>query len=126
MPVDLHLVHGTHRKHRHGAVDDGPEATGRPIKPACVRGRAAVIWKEYRERAFWLSAVESHILAAWCLMTVELENGLDAMPAARIGQWRALASELGFPQARAMFGKERVKPEAKTNPQDPSAEFFDD
>jgi len=125
MPVDLHLVDGTYRKHRHGAADAAcRQPTGRPIKPAFVKGRAGTLWKEYRDRAFWLSEVESHLLAAWVVLTVEIEKDLDAMSAARISQWRALASELGFPpSARARFAPGGDKPKGK---QDPTAEFFDD
>ncbi len=122
-PVDLHVVDGTYRKDRHGAAENAPQPTGTPIRPKFVKGRAAKIWDEYVERAFWLTEAESHILAAWCLMTVELEKDIDRMTAARIGQWRTLAAELGLtPSARARLGQ--GSDGKKSKKKDPTAEFF--
>jgi hypothetical protein len=79
-----------------------PQPAGRPIKPQFLKGRPARLWIEYVDRAFWLTAAESHIFAAWCCLAVEFERDPDRMPAARIGQWRALTAELGLtPSSRS-------------------------
>ena len=40
--------------------DDEPIASGRPVKPPKLRGRAAKLWDEVVEFAFWLAAADSY------------------------------------------------------------------
>ena len=121
-PVGLHVVAGTYRQDRHEVAENAPEPTGRPIKPKFLKGRAAKVWAEYVDIAFWLTEAESHILAVWCSLTAEIESSVALMPAARISQWRTLAAELGLtPSARARLGQEGGKKDGKKGP---AAEFF--
>ena len=77
-PAGLHLVDGTFRPGRHETSESAPNPTGRPIKPKFLKGRAAKIWDEYVERAFWLTDVESHILAVWCGLTAAVERRAES------------------------------------------------
>ena len=118
-PKPTHLKVITGNPGRRPLNENAPQPTGRPIKPAFVRGRAAKIWAEYVERAFWLTEAESHILAAWCSLTAELEKDIDRMTASRISQWRTLAAELGLtPSSRVRLGQGGDK-------KNPAAEFFE-
>jgi len=53
------------------------------------------------EIGFWLTAAESALLGAWCQLSVEVEEDLGEMQAAKINAWRMMGAELGFsPTAR--------------------------
>ena len=82
-----------------------PEATGRPIKPTKLRGRAAQLWDEVVDVAWWLTAADGYKLHIWCALQAEFEKAPTKMVAARISQLRAAGSELGLdPASRARLG----------------------
>ncbi|MEQ9642515.1 MAG: hypothetical protein RIM84_20980 [Alphaproteobacteria bacterium] len=101
----LHLVEGTLNVTRHRARTSEPTAAGAPIRPTWLGTRAAKFWDEQAAIAWWLTGADSLKLAAWCALSAELSRGVGRMTAARLGQWRALGSELGFdPAGRARLG----------------------
>ena len=121
-PTQLLVVKNTLRSGRHAGRQDEVQPEGELVKPAFLRGRAGRIWKEYGSRCFWLTAADSHIFAAWCAISAELERGVGKVPAARIAQWRGLGGDLGIgPSARARIGTtQRPK-----RPRTPADKFFD-
>jgi phage terminase small subunit len=101
--------------------DDEPIASGRPVKPPKLRGRAAKLWDEVVEFAFWLAAADSYKLHIWCELQAEFEQDSGRMLSSRIAQLRAVGSELGLdPAARA-----RLKTGPTNDKKDPAAEFLD-
>lgn len=120
-PTDLHVIAGTLDMSRHANRENEPRPAGKPEKPKWLRGKGSRIWDELIGIGSWLTAAESLKLAAFCQMSVEVAGGIEDMTAARIAQWRALGSELGFdPSARARLG---VKSTA-TKTADPAEKFF--
>lgn len=86
--------------------DAEPEADGRPVKPARLRGRSSTLWDEAVKRAPWLAAADSYKLHVWVALQAEFEKAPTRMVASRIAQLRALGSELGFdPSSRTRIGK---------------------
>jgi hypothetical protein len=97
-----------------------PIVTGKPIKPAKLRGRAAELWDEICAIAFWLTAADSYKIYVWCELHAEFERSPRKMIAGRIGQLRAAGSELGLdPTARARLGSKTEKEQ-----QDPTANYL--
>ena len=118
-PTVLRLIQGNAGKRRIGASDPSPQ--GAPVKPKALAGPAAKLWDERIAKAFWLTWADTDKAAMWCLLQAEFYASEGAMIAARIGQLRALGSELGFdPSSRARLGASGANPEK----QDPAAEFL--
>ena len=122
-PTDLHIVNGTYRPTEHADRADEPTPKGEPVRPKFLRGKAAAIWDHYAEVGYWLTEADSHALAMWSSLCVEMERGVSKMVASRIAQWRNLASELGFlPGSRsrinvgAALGKPKGKDESGNDP----------
>lgn len=100
----LHIVDGTYEPSRHDGRMDGPEATGKPVKPK-LRAAASRIWDRSAERFHWLTAADSDKLALYCQLMAEFEKDPEEMTTARIGQLRNLGSELGGdPVSRTRMG----------------------
>ena len=113
-PVELRLIEGNRGKR--GIPEDVPQAEGKPVKPAWLKGRAAALWAEYAPQLHWLARVDSEMLAAWCALTAEFQKRPEAMTAARIGQMRTLAAELGMsPSSRTRLGVKPLSGNRKTD-----------
>ena len=94
---------------------------GPPEKPPGLRGKAAQLWDSRIAKAFWLTWADSEKAGMWCMLQAEFYASKGTMIAARIGQLRALGSELGFdPASRARIGSDAKPKETK----DPTAEFL--
>lgn len=92
----LHLLQGTARADRHKNRKFEPHISGKPEKPDFLIGRASELWDFYAEIGYWLTKADTHELAAWSSMCVEIETDLKKMSSVRISQWRLLAASLGF------------------------------
>ena len=100
-PVKLHLVDGTFRPDRHAAPAE-TDPQGPLERPAKLNGRAAQLWDTYMARAHWLTWADGPKALMWVHMQAEFERSPAKMVASRIGQLRALGSELGLdPASRA-------------------------
>lgn len=122
-PTRLHLVEGTANPTRHKNRKQEPQPTGKPVKPAFVKGKAAKLWAEYSRIGFWLTEADSHALAVWCALGAEIEKDVERMNSSRISQWRTLSSELGFlPASRSRLngGKDDDSEKGK----DPRGQFY--
>lgn len=120
-PTHLRLVTGNAGK-RPVKAEAAPTADDPPEKPPGMDGEASAIWDLQIKRAHWLTWADSHKAAMWCLLQAEFYASEGQMVAARIGQLRALGSELGFdPTSRARIGHGGSPEKSK----DPTAEFFD-
>lgn len=94
---------------------------GRPVKPKVLKRPAAKFWDQFIAPAFWLTEADTQKAFMWCCLAAEFEAGPDKMVASRIGQLRALGSELGFdPVARARLG---TRDNGKKK--DPTERFFE-
>ena len=97
-----------------------PVAEGTPQKPPRLSGRAAALWDEVVAHAVWLRAPDAFKLHIWCALQAEFERAPTKMIAARIGQLRALGSELGLdPSSRV-----RLATGQDLGPDDPAARFL--
>jgi hypothetical protein len=126
-PKHLHVVDGTFNVTRHGprdAVGD-PENDGPPVKPRYLKGRASKLWDEAVGVFWWLDVGDGYKLGLWCSLQSEFEDAPEKMVASRIGQLRALGSELGVDRSsRERLGVKNGGPKKKTeNPDDPSSFF---
>lgn len=88
-----------------------PIPTGEPMpggaieKPDTLEGAPSVLWDRFIARAFWLTWADGPKALMWVHLQAEFERGPGEMQSARIGQLRALGSELGLdPAARARLG----------------------
>lgn len=119
-PTFLKLVGGNAGKRPMPANDPMPE--GAPVKPKGLRGNASKLWDDRIVKAFWLTWADTDKAAMWCMLQAQWYASKGAMVAARIGQLRALGSELGFdPASRARIGGNAKPKESK----DPASEFLD-
>ncbi len=119
-PTHLRLVGGNAGKRPLTKAEPTPEY-GPPEKPPGIDGEAAALWDLRIARAHWLTWADTDKAAMWCLLQAEFYASEGQMVAARIGQLRALGSELGFdPSSRARIGA-GGRSEKKD---DPTAEFF--
>lgn len=117
-PTELHLVEDTLNVTRHRDRKAEPKPTGRPVKPAYVKGRAAKIWKQDLAIAYWLTAADARPFAEWCRMSAELET-TDKDPAWR-AQWRMIGQELGFFNA----SRSKINVESNGKKKDDSDKFY--
>lgn len=76
-----------------------PHPDGKPSPPTPLRGRPLALWRRFVSRAWWLTATDSPKAWLWCHLHAEAEESVAKMTAARLGQLRALGSELGFDPA---------------------------
>lgn len=106
-PTALHVVEGTYNTTRHKDRQNEPATKSGLIKPKFLKGRASKLWDEYAPRLWWLGDADSHHLAVYCGLVAEYERGPDQMLAARIGQMRAFAGELGIAAARSKFNAKK-------------------
>ncbi len=120
-PTILHLVDGTMNVTRHKGREGEPRPDGRPIRPKKLLKRQAELWAEYVDTAFWLTKHDGPKALVWVCLQAEFEKDPAGMIPARIGQLRAVGSELGLdPASRArMGGSGSSKPKSKED------EFFD-
>ena len=125
-PTALHLIDGTFRADRHKEqLANEPVATGRPIKPKTLRGRASTIWDEYIERAPWLGEADTHALLAFCCLEAELERAPTKFVASRYSQLRSYGIRLGLdPSARASLGARAPKPNDGPKKKTPASRYF--
>ena len=99
-----------------------PLPDGRPECPKSLTGRARRYWEQYIDKAFWLTFADTQKAVMWCHLAAEFERDPERMIAARIGQLRALGSELGFdPASRARLGST----DGSVKKKDPAAQYFD-
>lgn len=103
------------REERAIVADDPPE------KPPGMDPEPGALWDLFVKRAHWLTWADTHKAAMWCLLQAEFYASDGQMVAARIGQLRALGSELGFDPVSRDRMRLGGNPEKKA---DPSAEFF--
>lgn len=65
----------------------------------------AYLWDTWIVRCFWLTWADTPKALMWCHLQAEFERAPFRMKSARIGQLRALGSELGLdPASRARLG----------------------
>jgi hypothetical protein len=83
--------------------------------PKGLKGDAAWAWKRYISPAQWLDASREAAAIAFCTLWAEFRKAPDRFPAAKHGQLRAYAGDLGLGDAR---GQRPRKPAAD--------EFFDE
>jgi hypothetical protein len=69
-------------------------------KPAYLTGKAAAAWKEFIVPAAWLDGSRAPAAILFCELWSEFRMSPIVFPAARIGQLRALMSELGLTDER--------------------------
>ena len=82
-----------------------PVPTDRPRPPVKMTGRPAELWKRYIAKAWWLADADSPKAWLWCELQSQAEADPVGFLSARIGQLRALGSELGLdPASRARMG----------------------
>jgi hypothetical protein len=82
-----------------------PRPDGRPRAPTPLQGRPLALWRRFINKAWWLTEADSPKAWLWCHLQAEAEEDVAKMTAARIGQLRALGSELGFdPSSRTRLG----------------------
>ena len=106
-PVKLRLVDGTHNTSRHGKLAEAKEKAeqaatsfGKIEKPAYLKGQAAKAWSEFITPAGWLDGSRAPAAILFCELWAEFRESPIKFPAARIGQLRALMSELGLSDER--------------------------
>lgn len=91
-----------------------PIPQGAVERPSGLRGKPGQLWDKFIARAFWLTWADSTKAAMWCHLQAEFEKSPVNMVASRIGQLRALGSELGFdPSSRARLGTGSSAPKSK-------------
>jgi hypothetical protein len=99
-PTVVKLVAGNPGKRPLQAGEPLPD--GAPSPPIAMQGRPRALWRRYIVKAWWLTSADAPKAWLWCEMQAEAEENPRAMTAARIGQLRALGSELGMdPASRA-------------------------
>ena len=119
-PTHLRLVLGGKKPTAPGARN-GATAVGPAVKPKGLTAGAAKCWDRTISQAHWLTWADADKAALWCFLQAEFEASKGAMIAARIGQLRALGSELGLdPASRARLGVDFAGPDGA----DPADEFF--
>src|SRR6185312_16415805 len=95
----------------HPGSTDRPSAPDRPRPPVKLTGRARGVWNKHIAAAHWLTSADALKAWAFCQLQAQFEEDPSAFTAARIGQWRALGSELGLdPTSRARLGVEPAAP----------------
>ena len=121
-PRHLRLVDGTHRTTRHGdageakaGIEQSAAAFGALERPKSLKGHALTAWKQWIEPAAWLDGSRQPAAILFCRLWSEYEGNPVAFQSARIGQLRALMSELGLTDERNRV----VAPEKQRD------EFFD-
>jgi hypothetical protein len=96
---------------------DEPRPTGALERPAKLSKTVGRLWDTWIARCFWLTWADSPKALMWCHLQAEFERSPKNMTASRIGQLRALGSELGLdPGSRARLGTKGgtgAKPETK-------------
>jgi phage terminase small subunit len=117
-PTLLRIVTGNASKR---PLPEGePDPGGKPIKPKWLKSRAAVLWDEVLEFAFWLTVADSYKLAAWCDRQADFERKRKSWTAADRREHRSAGSELGLdPSSRARMG---TKPNGVKK--DPADQYF--
>jgi len=96
-PNVVKLVTGTARTDR--MQPDGPDPSGKPVKPNWLTGRGAELWAEVMAFATWLTPADAYKLAAWCDRQAEFEVSRHAWTAADRREHRASGSEIGLDPA---------------------------
>jgi hypothetical protein len=119
-PDHLHVVDGTRRKDRHGDPDENPEPptnTEGLDPPKKLSKRKQELWDQYIRWTPWLTQFDVPTAHMWVELRAEFERSPAKFVAARIGQLRALTSELGLNHLKA----------ATSNPSTgkPNDELFD-
>jgi len=90
------------------------------LPPVELEERAQQLWEQFIDSAWWLSEHDAPKAYMWVSLEVEFEKCPAGMNSARIGQLRALGSELGFdPSARARM------PSGSQKDTDPADKYFD-
>lgn len=106
-PAVLRLVSGTHRPHRHGAAkaavgaaEQASASFGPLVRPKGLTGHRLVCWNEMIAPASWLDGSKKLAAVMLCELYAEWKVAPDRIPASKIGQMRALMSELGLTDER--------------------------
>lgn len=94
-PRELKRITGGLRPDR-DKPDPVPQDAGPLAKPSYLKGRPAVLFKEYAAICTWLDAADSRTLALFCDLLVGAEFGAGKMSPASIAQLRGLATDLGL------------------------------
>jgi phage terminase small subunit len=123
MPAVLRIVNGTHRRDKHGDIDQAKadiksseESFGPLIKPKGLSPEADKCWKRMITPARWLDGSKEVAAQAFCELYAEWSRGPEHFPGNKHGQMRAYMSDLGLTDSR-----NRGKIEKKEKD-----EFFDD
>jgi hypothetical protein len=123
-PAHLRIVDGTHRNTRHGdaaqakqTVEQAVASFGELRRPKHLKSHALDAWKKYIEPAGWLDGSREPAAILFCELWQEFRFAPVSFPASKVGQLRALMSELGLTDER-----NRVLDESKKD----KDEFFDD
>lgn len=122
-PAHLRLIDGTRNVTRHGTEEDlrrvvemAITSFGKLVRPKGLRGHALAAWKSYIEPASWLDGSREPAAIAFCELWGEFKRSPASFPASKMGQLRALMSDIGLTD-------ERNRAEDPNKNRD---EFFDD
>jgi hypothetical protein len=120
-PTHLRLVGGNAGKRPIAATaaDAQIGKLGPAIKPKGMRGRGSQLWDDTIARCHWLEWPDSEKAALWCYLQAEFVASQGKMISARIGQLRALGSELGLDPV----SRQRLGVMAAPQNRDPTDEF---
>jgi hypothetical protein len=123
MPAVLRIVNGTHRRDKHGDIDQAKadiksseESFGPLIKPKTLTPDVAACWKRMIAPARWLDGSKEAAAQAFCELYAEFLRGPQNFAAAKHGQMRAYMAELGLTDHRNRGVVEKKQKD----------EFFDD
>jgi hypothetical protein len=127
-PAVLHLVEGTRHTTRHGSeeelrdkVENSQQAFGKLEKPESFtekKGKAwikfnedaAKAWDRYIVPAWWLDASKEACAIAYCILWADFMRQGSMFPAAKHGQLRSYAAELGLTDERKRPSNAGKKP----------------
>ena len=119
-PAAQRILSGTHRATRHG---DKAEALGQSeasrnafgplVRPDDMQDAARHAWSRYIEPCAWLDASKEPLAIAFCRLWQEFTEDPNAFTAARHGQLRLYAQELGLSDERARMAADSRREETE-------------
>lgn len=103
-------------------VPSGIEHRTGPLRPPRKLTRPqAALWKRFIDRATWLNDFDAPTAYAWVVIQSEFQADPEAVQAARLGQLRLLAGELGL----NFSSRQRLGIGHGEKEEDPNQKYFD-